>query len=112
MSQKSRSAALKALAQAHEIHRSDRNSSGEDYGAYLDDPKSICRWTAVTRSPETGITYLAADFPDALSAEQYAASHIDDDLYEELPVEVVDLDTGRSISCGLSPVWREGSEAP
>jgi hypothetical protein len=110
MSNESRSRALRKLAQAHEIHRGDRNSSGEDYGAYLDNPDSICEWVAVTRSPEAGITYLRADFPDRLSAKRYAARHIGDDLFEELPVEVVNLDSGQSISSVLSVRWDEVGE--
>lgn len=110
MSNESRSRALTKLAQADEIHRGDQNSSGEDYGAYLDNPDSIRESVAVTRSPETGVTYLTADFLDSLSAKSYAARHIGDDLFEELPLEVVNLDTGQSISSVLSATWGRWGE--
>lgn len=107
MTNPNRTTALAKLAQVHEIDRADQNTAGEDLAAYLDDPGSIHNWVAVTRSPQTGVTYLKADFPDAAAAKGYAASNVDDDLFEELPVEVVNLDSGEARRCQLVARWPE-----
>ncbi len=110
MNVKNRLSALTKLAESHEIDRRDQNSSGEDLAGYLDHPDTIRRWVAVTRSSETGIIYLQADFADSDEAKRYAEENIEDGVFEELPVEVVDLDSGTVISCRLAATWVEGEQ--
>lgn len=106
----SRLNALAKLAQQHAVDRRDQNTSGEDLAGYLDHPETICRWAAVTRSPETGIVYLQADFATSEQAKRYAEENMEDGVYDELPVEVVDLDSGTAISCRLTGTWVEGNQ--
>lgn len=100
-----RAKALLRLAELHGVHRVDQNTSGEDLSADLRNPAQIKRWVAVTQSPETGIVYLAARYDTEEEAKDAAGSYIEDSVWEELPVEVFDLDTGRGNSCELVPTW-------
>jgi hypothetical protein len=102
--------ALAKLAKQHEVDRRDQNSSGEDLAGYLDHPETICRWVAVTRSPETGIIYLQADFATSEDATRYAEENMEDGVYDELPVEVVNLDSGKAVDCRLTATWVEGNQ--
>jgi hypothetical protein len=101
MNVNSRLSALAQLAEQHEVDRRDQNTSGEDLAGYLDHPETIRRWVAVTRSPEAGIVYLQADFATSEEAKRYAEEHMEDGVYDEHPVEVVDLDSSTAIGCRL-----------
>jgi hypothetical protein len=111
MTSMSRRAALANLAESHEIHRWDQNSGAEDLRRYLDHPETICRWVAVTRATDMLITYLVADFATSAEAKEAAEENIEH-LHEELPVEVVDLDSGTTIACRLKVVWADDEETP
>jgi hypothetical protein len=106
-----RKAALEKLADHFEVNPSDPSTAGEDLSAYLDDPATIHRWVAVTRSVEQDIHYLVADFDDEAAAREYAVGFVDDPLFAELPVLVFDLDRGRGVRCGLDLVWAEEVDA-
>ncbi len=107
----SRRAALVKLAESHEVHRWDNNSGAQDLRRYLDDPETICRWVAVTRASDMLITYLVADFDNCADAKRGAEENIENALHEELPVEVVDLDSGTTIACRMAAVWLDDETA-
>lgn len=102
-----RKAALEKLADRYEINPGDPNTGAEDLGAYLDDPATIHRWVAVTRSGEQDIHYLKADFDEEGAAREYAVGFIEDPLFAELPVLVFDLDRGRGVCCGVDVAWTD-----
>ena len=102
-----RRTALAKLAESHEVHPSDQNSGAEALARYLDWPETIGRWIAVTRSTETGVKHLVADFATCSGAKQRGEANIESRLFEELPVEVVDLDAGTTVACHLEAIWWE-----
>jgi hypothetical protein len=102
-----RKATLEKLADHYEVSPSDPSTAGEDLKAYLDDPKTIRRWVAVTRSDQFDIHYLVADFDDEAAAREHAVRFVEDPLFAELPVLVFDLDRGRGIRCGVDVAWTE-----
>lgn len=78
------------------------NSSGEDSALYftvLNDEGEKCeperqaeRFCAVTQG-EQEIRYAYADYETLEGAQARAIENVDDDIYRETPVEIVDLDT-------------------
>ena len=101
--------ALIKLAEEHGISPRDQNTAGEDLAEQLASPKEIRRWAAVTRSEATRVTYVKT-YASRQWAQNEAASYIADGIWPEVPVEVVDLDTGASSEPTISVEW-PGEEA-
>lgn len=77
----------------------------EDPRPYLDGREECGRWCCVTvnYSSHGGAKYFfLPTFDDAATAQARAVDYPDDGAFEELPVAVVDLDTGAA----RVPVWR------
>lgn len=96
-----RAAKLAALAERYGIAIRDsiqacENSAEEDLHLYLffdeanEKPEPIRRWCAVTSSGE--LTYLYPNWDTRSDAESRTVSYVDDDIYAESPLAVVDLD--------------------
>ena len=86
-----RKARLEAVAERFDMDMGRAYSGPEDFAELLKEPT---QWIAVTRGGSDGelIYIVGADSKE--DAEQRAGAHIQDDIYPELPVAVVDLDTG------------------
>lgn len=79
----------------------NHDTSNEDAGLYLldeNDPdyKPIRRFCTLTQGTGNSglITYAYADFDDVESAKRKALEYINDDIFSEAPIGIVDLDTG------------------
>jgi hypothetical protein len=113
VSEASRKAALEALADRHEVERDKSTSAGEDLLEALEAPSQIARWCAVTSSPEHGTTYLYPDSDTAQAAKQRAVCNIANPTFSEAPVEVVDLDSGKSHLAEVGVVvWSDDDGSP
>lgn len=89
--------ALLALSKRHDIDLDAPYSGAEDLGLMLDgDPDyPVERYALVTSSggDEGGYRYIYCE-PTLDAAKLHAFDNIDDDIYAELPIEIVDLDGG------------------
>jgi hypothetical protein len=86
--------ALRRLADDHALSPNDRTSAGEDLAAALAASERLGPWCAVTYSPAHETTYLYPHCPSAAAARDRAQRYLEDPTFAELPVEVVDLDSG------------------
>ena len=113
-----RKARLTQLAERYWIEIPDPDAEHYDSAATEDLAEYLCgdihtdRWVAVTLHDST--SYFVKTFPTREQAEAYTIEYINDDLFTEAPVAVVDLDADEA--CGkiyrlreLIPIF-EGSE--
>lgn len=106
MSQESRRAELDAAAKRWFIcgapgaeDQGDTCTGSEDYTLFLQEldegESTIPRWLCINASGGDG-RHVYAHFCDSLEGAKYAAEkNIEDDIYSEAPVAIVDLDTGK-----------------
>jgi hypothetical protein len=107
---------LRAVCQSHDVEITEDASawtySGqEDVAAYFygdpddyfgDSKKPIQTWAAVTVSPNEDFVYIKADYETLEEACRAATEYVDDDIFSEVPLFVINLDTGEE----HIPVWR------
>ena len=86
--------ALRKLADDHALSPNARTTAGEDLSADLAAPERLGAWCAVTYSPAHETTYLYPHCDTAAAARERAERFLDDPTFAELPVEVVNLDSG------------------
>ena len=79
------------------------NVATEDLAEYLDGDIHIDRWVAVTLHDSN--SFFVKTFPTREQAEAYTIEYINDDLFTEAPVAVVDLDVDEP--CGKIYLLRE-----
>jgi hypothetical protein len=80
------------------------HSGEEDAMDYLADPQTIKRYCAVT---EHGIwRYAYPDYETPEGARERASEFIDDGLFSEQPVAVVDLDNDQAWEPALAVTWQ------
>lgn len=106
MSQESRRTMLDAAAKRYYLCGSpeaecqgDTCAASEDYTLFLQEvaegETTIPRWLCITASGGEG-THIHAHFCASLEGAKFAAEkNIDDDIFSESPVAIVDLDTGK-----------------
>lgn len=104
--QDARRTALRGLCDKHGLSPNDKTTAGEDIAPYLANEISIARFAAVTRNGE--IFYVIPDFATFAAAQGRAFEYVNDDIFAEWPVEVVDLDTGDTLVPDFAMVrwWR------
>lgn len=107
-----RIAAYKAVLERHDIDpKDDSYSGGEDAAEYLAGDREIERFCVVTMAncgAETVLTYAYSGCDSLENAKLAATANIDDNIYPETPLEIVDLDTGEI----LTPDWKSIVWAP
>lgn len=93
-------------------------SSGEDSALYfsaivdgemIEPEQEVKRYCAVTigqGSSGDDIYYAYADFDTLEGAQAKAARNIADDIFSELPMQIIDLDTDESYTPIISVEWR------
>lgn len=81
-------------------------SADEDAYVYVreDDPLPLGRFAVVTAAGE--YFYVKAGYDELADAQRAAEANMDDTIYVEAPVAVVDLVTGQAWS-PLEVTWRE-----
>jgi hypothetical protein len=85
---------LRKLADDHGLSPNARTIAGEDLGKALARPELLGRWCAVTFSPADETVYLYPHHDTAIAAREFAEALFADPSFAELPLEVVDLDSG------------------
>lgn len=83
------------------------NSADEDFTEYFVSPRQpIRRYAAITTAGD--FVYIKADYPNLNEAKEAALANVNDNIYAETPLAVVDLDTGRTYQPDFSTiVWRQ-----
>lgn len=105
MSQRSRRKALRALCEKHYLlikidGEHWDTSAQEDIAEYFNEHKlEIARYAVVTRHDD--VFYVKPCAYDLTDAYQRAMENINDSIFYEVPVEVVNLDTGQR----WTPSW-------
>lgn len=101
-----RFAALRKLVDEFGLTIGDTDSSAnEDVTEYFDGYLPVERFVAVTRGGD--FTYLYADYDSLHEAGLKAVENVDDCIYAESPLYVIDLDTGeRWVPRWESLQWR------
>lgn len=114
-------ARYEALCAHYDIKPIAGSCAGEDLLAVRAGELPLTRFIAVTRHDEL---YYAKPSSATLDGAQLAATfYAEDDIYDEVPVAVVDLATGASFepiwdelpwreSSGLAPNWLDAEQAP
>lgn len=88
-----RAAALAALMQEHRAEPDDYDAGEEeDVRPYLTGRRAPRRFVCVTEHNDK--PFFLPTFDDAETAQARAVEYMYDDLFAEIPVAVVDLDTG------------------
>mgnify|MGYP001601737324 CR=1 FL=1 len=97
---RARAARVGKVAGDHALSPNDRTAAGEALGADLAGPERLGRWCAVTYSPADETVYLYPHHDTAAAAREFAQRLFADPSFAELPLEVVDLDSGaRLVAC-------------
>src|SRR5690348_3770838 len=104
-SQRHRMERFKQLIERHAVDLR-HTTAGEDLAPWLDGEVPLPEWVAVTRhGGDYTYLYPEADF---FAARRVAERHMLDDIHEEQPVEVVNLDTGeRHVPIGALVEWEQ-----
>lgn len=110
MTASARRAALLRLAAIHDLDLAGASAGSVALRRWLEAPETIERWVAVTVASADGTVSLTPGFPDAAAAEKAAERYVEEGMYDQLPLEVVDLDTGQSNGCRLRPEWGAGGD--
>lgn len=101
--------ALRAVCKRYHVETEDESvSSTEDLEPYFSGEEEIHQFVAVTESHGSGhaLTYAYPDFDSAEAAQQRALRHVNDDIYPEGAVAVVDLDAGTVLRpSDVSATW-------
>lgn len=82
----------------------DSYSGGEDAGLHLSGESPIERFCVVTR--HESFVYAKAIWPDLESAQAAAVEYIADDTFFEVPVAIIDLDTGERFAPVMEIPWK------
>lgn len=113
-----RQLSLVALCDTHALLIGDkRTCAGEDAAVYFqlrhaddaeESPASVepSRYCAVTFAQDHRYVYPLYD--TLAAAKAAAVEHVGDDIYAELPLEVVDLDTGKCWKAEIATKWSPG----
>jgi hypothetical protein len=91
---RARATTLRKLADDHGLSPNARTTAGEDLGKALARPERLGLWCAVTFSPADETTYLYPHHDTVAAAREFAEALFADPSFAELPLEVVDLDSG------------------
>ena len=84
----------------------------EDPRPYISGKKQLGRFVCVTKnwSNSAGKSFYLPTFGDWESARARAEAYDTDDIFEEIPVAIVDLDTGADWYAEPHYAWRTGNE--
>lgn len=106
--------AFKELMDRHYQTPDDYDTGAEeDPRPYFAREAALGRYVCVTANPvpgnSDGKTFFLPRFDDLADAQARAIEFADDDVFAEMPVEIVDLDTGRRWHPSWSSLrWRAG----
>ena len=89
-----RARTLRKLADDHGVSPNARTTAGEDLGRVLAQLHRLRPWCAVTFSPADATVYLYPHHDTAVAARDFAEALFADPSFAELPLEVVNLDSG------------------
>lgn len=90
-----------------------QTASEEDVAVFLRGEEPIMKWAAVTRhAGDHPSFFIYPTFLERADAEERASRHMRDDIFQETPVYVVDMDEGSMFSVlGVQVTWDDLSEA-
>jgi hypothetical protein len=91
---KARADTLRKLADDHALSPNARTTAGEDLAKALAHPQRLRPWCAVTYSPADETAYLYPHHDTVAAAQEFAEALFADPSLAELPLEVVNLDSG------------------
>jgi hypothetical protein len=98
---RARAETLRKLADDHALSPNARATAGEDLGKALARPELLRPWCAVTYSPADEATYLYPHHDTVAAAREFAEALFADPSFAELPLEVVNLDSGARLVARL-----------
>lgn len=77
------------------------NEDGEPVQCLPEQP--VCKYAVITSHDD--YFYVYADDNTLADAKEHAQRHIDDDIFTEQPVRIINLDTGKEYVPELSAKW-------
>lgn len=84
-------------------------AAGEDAGLILSGDEPCERYCVVTRNSD--ITYAYADDKTTEDARSHAIRNVDDSIFAEIPVAIIDLQTGEEMRPDWTSLpWLSGPE--
>jgi hypothetical protein len=89
-----RAETLRKLADDHALSPNARTTAGEDLCKALAQPEWLGPWCAVTFSPADETVYLYPHHDTVAGAREFAEALLADPSFAELPLEVVNLESG------------------
>ncbi len=93
-----RQAMLKRIIESHQMELTASYSGAEDIAPFIAGELACAKWAVVTRGGEDRngfpLIYVYAEDDSLGAAVEQASRNCTDDIYSEIPIEIVNLDTG------------------